>query len=325
MDTRTAESFRAKVLPKALRATAAALLAGALALLLTGCLGLWPLGISSQRDENLTLGGTELTDPPASLEIHWVAGKVTVKYHEGEALVFSERVTSMPELDENLQLTWEISGDALVIDYVQPKVRTMDLVKELTVLVPESMDIDDITIEATSADVVLPELQADSIWVTTTSGEIMATCTTRLMKLMSTSGDITAACEARDIEVTTTSGKQEVTQSGSAEDVELASTSGVVRLFQRGQADEVGVETTSGSVQVDLVNANSVDIETTSGDVRVAFPKAWGFTGSFSTVSGKLSSDVALTSSRAGQVYGDGAHELEVETTSGDIALTLAG
>ena len=323
MDACTAEYRRPRVALKLPVGATAALLSALLALGLTGCFGLGPLDPFPRRGENLALGGAELTELPASIEITWVAGKVTVKTYEGDALAFSEVPISIPDLPEELSLTWEVVLDTLVIDYVQPAVRPFGLVKELTVLIPEDMHIDDITIDATSADVVLPELSADSVTVSTTSGDIMATTTTRLVSFSSTSGDITVACDARDIEVTSTSGDQQVTQSGSAEDVELSATSGNIWFAQRGQAGEVGVEATSGSVLVDLRDAAEVDIEATSGSVQVIFPKTWGFTGTLSTTSGRLDYDMPLAKSGRAYVYGDGVHSLEIETTSGGITLKL--
>ena len=323
MDASTTKFRRPRVASRLLVGASAALLSLLLAFGLTGCFGLGPLDPFPRRGENLTLGGAELTELPASIEIGWVAGKVTVKTYEGDTLAFSEVPTSTPDLPEELSLTWEIFGDTLVIDYVQPAVRPYGLVKELTVLIPEDMHIDDITIDATSADVVVAELTADSVTVSTTSGDIMATTTTRLVSFSSTSGDITVACDARDIEVTSTSGDQQVTQSGSAEDVELASTSGDIWLLQWGYAGELGVEATSGSVRVDLLNADVVDIETTSGAVSVSFSEEWGFTGTLSTTSGRLDYDMPLAKSGRAYVYGDGGHSLEIETTSGGITLKL--
>ena len=290
---------------------------------LTGCLGFGSFGVFSRDNGDLTLGGAELVEYPSCIEIEWVAGKVAIKRYEGDTLAFSEVPTSARELDDEILLAWEVRGDTLHIQFVRSDRHPQGLVKELTVLVPESMEIDDIIVTATSADVVLPELTADSITVTTTSGDILATCITRLVSFTSTSGDITVACEASGFHVASTSGNQAVTQSGPADNMDLESTSGSISLVQRGQVREAEVESTSGSVRVDLVAIGSLEVETTSGAVELLAPSDWGFSGTVSTVSGHITAFPGLQRLGSTVSCGDGSHDLEISTTSGDIMLKV--
>ena len=199
-------------------------------------------------------------------------------------------------------------------------------------------------IDATSADISVPEMTAEEIRFDSTSGDVNAAVTTPDVSADSTSGDVTLKVNGRAdrVKAESTSGKLSVTLeetdraemgttsggirlalSGKAESVKLHSTSGNIDAGIAA-ADKTEISSTSGSVSAELAAFGTLKIDSTSGVVTARLPGEPGFTCSVDTASGSFSSDLALTKDGNSYTCGDGSANAAIDTTSGDIRIEKA-
>ncbi len=105
----------------------------------------------------------------------------------------------------------------------------------------------------------------------------------------------------------------------SAKTLECAASSGNV-VIRSVLADEVSVTTSSGRVELALADAPSVSVRTSSGTVCAMLPEG-GAEVSFSSGSGSLHTDRSYTRRGDLYVFGEGATQLAVETSSGNLEI----
>ncbi len=126
-----------------------------------------------------------------------------------------------------------------------------------------------------------------------------------------------------------------------AEKIELDSTSGEIKVSVQEAPNEVSADTVSGDVDLSVRGAGKLDLDSTSGDIRVAaqeafgglsvdtvsgdvvlcLPKDAGFTVHWDSVSGSVDSVLPMKKSGDDYIFGDGAKEYDVDTTSGDLRI----
>ena len=251
-----------------------------------------------------------------SLEIDWVAGKITLVESDKATLSVYEK---NPAEDDADKVHYLLEGGALKIQYCKSGKwgSIAERNKDLTVEVPSGISIE---IDAVSADVQAETLTAREISVSTVSGEVEGNAWT-----------------ADEVEVETTSGNLQVGLI-SATEISVETTSGEVE-GRAWTADEVEVETTSGDLQVGLISATGISVETTSGevafsmekgraevdtvsgDVTIKLPEGVGARIEYETVSGDFSSAFAYTKERDIYTVAGGELALFVETSSGDLRI----
>ena len=306
-----------------------------------GIFGGSPFGYADA--EKYTAGEAQISGTVRNLEIDWLNGKVTLEYHSGEGVELRE-ASSRP-ISADMQLRWWLDGDTLRVRYAKSGFRlTWDQEKELTVSVPEGCSFQDVNIRATSGELNLPDVKADTLNLEVTSGDIRAASEARIIAAGATSGNISlqAAGETETVSVGTTSGSAYVeayemdtvkatTTSGgiqiSADHVKMCdagATSGNV-LISLAEAEQVKVGSTSGTVSVKLAKFTSLKADTTSGTITAELPEKPGFTAQINTVSGSIDDDMALSREGSRFVCGDGSAKVELGSTSGDIRLRKAG
>ena len=290
---------------------------------------------------NYQIGGGTLDEPVKNLEIDWTAGKVHIAYHDKDTVEFSE--TAKKAISEDKQMCWRVNGDTLEIRYEKPGFKLFNFSspeKELTVTLPEGTVLKDAKISATSADVDIPSLEAASVRLDTTSGDIAATLAAETIAVDVTSGDVamTITEDAADLSVDATSGNIYV-EGKNADKVSLDATSGnldasfgdVSTLRAEttsgkigavlGKTKEIRTNSTSGSVNIACDSLETVTVDTTSGDVTLSLPTEPGFTAKLDTSSGDIGFSQALAKQGESYVCGDGSWRVTVDTTSGDIQL----
>ena len=303
------------------------------------------LGVSYADAEQYTAGGTALNGPVESLDIHWTEGSVVIAYHAGDTVEIAE--TSPKTISADAQLRWWLDGTTLHIQYAKSgyfSLRSLD--KQLTVTLPEGIDLQDVAIDTASADVQTAALRAKTLAVESTSGDmdLAQAGAAECVDLSSTSGDVRANLEgANAVSVDATSGAIDLTQANPAERVELSSTSGDMRVslgdvdalridstsgkvtVEAGAAKDVTIGTTSDNIAVRLAAFDRLDIDSTSGDVTAALPSKPGFRGEISTTSGSVDSSLALKREGGSYACGDESASLSIHTTSGDVRLEESG
>ena len=102
---------------------------------------------------------------------------------------------------------------------------------------------------------------------------------------------------------------------GLFDEVNISTTSGDVYLY--GSFEDGTFESVSGGLYITADGMiRSFTADTVSGDVSLALPVNLGFTLEFDSVSGSLYTDLPST-------YGDGTAEIEVDTISGNLDLSI--
>lgn len=284
-------------------------------------------------------GETTLDAAAENLEIEWVDGKVTVAYHPEKTIIITE--TAPGAIPEDKAVHWWMDGNTLRIRYAKSGVILLrGLKKELTVTLPEGTRLKTARITGTSSDLDVSAITAEELEMQTTSGDIHAGASAKKVSLGATSGNILGTLDgAEEITAGSTSGSVSLIQAGTTKAVRLSSTSGALSIkaeeivdltagstsgsisVEAKKAEKAELSATSGSITLALEAFSDLKAGTTSGSVTAALPETPGFTGDFSTTSGRFDSALALT--RNGSVYscGDGSGRCTIHTTSGSITL----
>ncbi len=123
----------------------------------------------------------------------------------------------------------------------------------------------------------------------------------------------------------TVNGAVETSDTGSAA-LRMHTVNGKIRV--RGHAGEVRVRTVNGTVRLNLTKlTGAVRIKSVSGSATIKLPRASGASVDLSTLSGRLSSDLPLQTTRKGRrslagTLGQGGPQIRARTVSGSVILT---
>ena len=274
----------------------------------------------SFADGSFSEGNATITGRVESVRISWTSGLVTVAYHDADTVLLEEKADR--PVNGNDRMRWKMDGTTLVVEYNTPRFFSFfSPSKALTVTLPQGISLKRAEIEATSADIVIPEMAAEEVVLGSTSGDVSASVAASAVSGGSTSGsiDLKVCGSTGNVKLGTTSGMLSVAV-GQAENVALDTTSGGIRL----EAEEVGkaaLGSTSGDISAQVKAFGQMHIGATSGSVNAALSAAPGFTAKVSTTSGDFSSDIPLSKDGNSWSCGDGSAALEIGTTSGDVKL----
>lgn len=271
---------------------------------LAGCAGGNGGSKYTYEDENsYRTGGTAITDLIRTIEIDWYGGSVSVAYHDGDTVEFSE--TSENELTEAMTLRYKVTDEALVIKYAKSGTRlSSDHKKSLTVYIPKGTALRDVEIETVSADISVDHLTAAQTEIKTVSGSID-------MKYMSILGTA---------DITSVSGTINASFASALTGLYIETVSGSASAVVN-KTEEFDIETISGEVTVDFASLpQRGGMESVSGDITLYLPEEVGFTLVFDTTSGKASIEHKFFVADDGSyVYGNGEYKYGAGTVSGDI------
>lgn len=274
------------------------------------------------------------------VEIHWIAGSVTLSQSSADTLRASEIASGV---SGELQMRHLLLDGVLYIQFCQAGTQYSSLFstpqKALTVEIPagialsvetRSADIrlgkhqlTDVTLQSTSGGIQAEHLIAEQLSAASTSGslDIAAADALHGMTLHSTSGSIQAGgLRADTLTVNTTSGGVHAQALAAGTRIQAESTSGSINLEQL-QSPALEIETTSGSIAVGLRGSEKADIRSTSGSVQLALHNNLGATVDYRSTSGSFRCDDCRTVNDQ-ITLGDGACKLRVRTTSGNLEIT---
>lgn len=283
--------------------------------MLAGCQG---SGIQNQvttvtydRPESYTAGGGETTQPVERVTIDWYNGSVTVARHNGDAVAFSE--TANRTLEEGLTLRWRVEDGTLSLVYCQAgQVQLGDLEKDLTVLLPEDLTLEELEVDTGAAPVQVSDIAAGAMTLGAGSGAI----------------DLQACQVTEGAWLDTGSGNITADLTGPLETLLADTGSGAVSLTA-GRVSQCTVDTGSGAVSVTAETIETMEAGTGAGGVIVQADQLGTFTAEVG------SGDVTLTAGAVDQAAvsaGSGGFTLtadqapgalSVDLTSGPIRLTL--
>ena len=85
------------------------------------------------------------------LSIDWVSGSVKVVYGRSRSIEITE-TSKRGKLTDDELLRWMVDGNVLRIRFAKSNVTLNDLQKDLVVAVPEGMQLDQVSVDAVSAD-----------------------------------------------------------------------------------------------------------------------------------------------------------------------------
>ena len=251
-----------------------------------------------------------------AVEVYWRSGEVALAESDSATLSVSESGSDLPEeaamhslLDDGvLRIRFCASG---------AKVRLNSTDKRLTLEIPKGIDL---SIHATSALVKADALSQNDLLIAVLSGDIsLGTVTANRVDLSGSSGSIQLGrLSAPSLKCRTSSGSVDL-GTVSAKTLECAASSGNV-VIRSVLADEVSVTTSSGRVELALADAPSVSVRTSSGTVCALLPEG-GAEVSFTSGSGSLHTDRSYTRRGDLYVFGEGATQLAVETSSGNLEI----
>jgi len=271
----------------------------ALCLLLCSCTS---LGYVYPDGDEYTSGGGRITGRVEEIVIGWLDGSVIVAYHDGDAIILREE--SEKQLDSDTELHWRLEEKKLQVKYAASGFRALpSLNKQLTVLLPHSLRLEDAHISVASAQVEADGLRADEIHIQSASGQVALRQAGHAeeIRVETASGGVAVAVEdARQMKITTVSG-QVVVDALRLEEVKADTVSGTVVLQFAGEPDKI--------------EADSV-----SGNVTIRLPEKVGFTAEVSSVSGRVGGN--METRRRGDdtyVHGSGAVDVDVDTVSGNV------
>lgn len=270
-------------------------------LLLSGCepsLGM--TGIVYANADRYTAGGASL-DGVTDIEIEWLNGHVTLATHTGDSVTFSEIANR--DTDEHTTMYYYLEGTTLHIKYCESGLRTLSqITKYLTVVVPETLALDDVEISTVSAGVRIEDITVDKIEVSTVSGGIyLGNAMARRVQCESVSGYVEGNLPPVGVE-----------------SISVSSVSGNVRFS--ADVRDFSAETTSGDVSLSAKLAPSaLSVESISGNVTLFLPESISARIDFDSVSGNASSGIPHTTDDKKMIFGNGDCEYDVETVSGNL------
>ena len=281
--------------------------------------------LSYSDAEKYTAGSTSISDKVESIDIDWISGNVNLVTCSDTSLSVKEETDS--SADEALRVHWWLDGTTLRIKYSKSGVRTNlfgTLKKDLTISIPESASISDITVNSVAAGVKTDKITSDKLMIKTASGNVDSLCTAKEITIKSASGSIVLNQTGNSEQITaeTASGKIESTIENTGKG-EFRSASGKIGISAK-KISELYSNAVSGNITLKLDTApNNCSLRTVSGDINLDFSKEVGFTASTETLSGKFSSDLAMKTQAGKYIYGDGSADLFFKTTSGNISVNI--
>ncbi len=303
----------------------------------TGMLNVTGIGTYANA-EKYTAGDTEISGGVRKLDVNWTSGKVNIEYHAENTVTLRE--TAKGNLSEDMKLHWWMDGETLRVQFAKAGIRLSMPEKELTVTLPQGIELEEAAISLTSGELTIPDMKVKKMDLGATSGKIICTVEAEEAEVNTTSGEqiLTWKGKTEKVKAGSTSGSIRMT----AEDVkeaELGSTSGSVRL-EAEKAEKIKAGSTSGSVEITAADNRDTDISCTSGKVQVSLgtlrelrvsttsgritavlPKEPGFKAEVTTVSGGFDAGMALTKHGDTYTCGDESGKVHLSSVSGSIRI----
>ena len=287
--------------------------------LLGGC-AVSRLNYIYQNGESYTAGDRVISDKIESIDIDYMSGGVKL-------LGTSETSVEIRETSEKkLRVHTWVDGTTLYVRYCA-SAKGLDLnnlKKSLVIELPESVDLAKVKLEVSSAEVTCENFEAQSVDVSSSSGDIKVDCSAKKIKLHASSGEISLLQhgESDEISVDASSGKISL-EAEKVERLTIGASSGSITV----NADAIKsfkAESSSGDCSFRFANTpESMDVSASSGNVTAYLPEKADLTADVTISSGKFFYELPF--SKTGDLYvcGSGANKLKVHTSLGDINLKM--
>lgn len=218
------------------------------------------------------------------LSVNWVAGDITVELYDGTDIVLEE--TSSRTFNKNNSLDYKIGANELDISYCPMQVGlslsrySLDTSKELHILLPNTVQLNDLSIDSASSTVFIQGISPLDLEVSTVSGNL----------------DVANAVIS-GLNFESTSGSASITDSN-VQDIEM--------------------KTVTGSLDAALTACPAaVSFDTTSSDATLTLPTDSQFQLTLSSVTGQINSDFQGEYHGNTYIVGSGSGDFEMHSVSG--------
>ena len=277
-----------------------------------------------KNGEEYTAGDREITEKIEKIDIHYLSGDVKLLASETGVVTIKE--TSEKALDEKLKVHTWVDGTTLYVRYCASAkgLSLNNLKKQLVITIPSDEALGDLKVDVSSADFTCDVSVSDQVKINTTSGDVNATVAAKKILLRGSSSDITLnqTGDSEEIKLETSSGNITV-QMEKAAKLSTSVSSGKTNVSAK-YAKEFKAVSTSGDCSFAFETAPAVtDVHGSSSDVTISVPKTSGITADLKVSSGKLYYDLPFSKNGDAYVSGDGANQMKVVTSSGDINITV--
>lgn len=279
--------------------------------------------VTYTNSEKYSVGDAEITDKIENIEIDWPSGSVSVVSHSKDSFQVSEKAKD--SISEDLRVHWWLEGTTLHVKFAASgaSLRWFNTGhKELTLTVPEALSFDNVVIRAASAEIEAVNLAAETLSVSTASGNMDINCAANTISLNSASGDIQLdqKDKAGEVSIDTASGRIDANLSR-VDTASLESASGKIQVTAVS-VNSISAKSTSGAVSCELeATPSECKLHAVSGEVTLNLPDDSDFTANISTTSGDFKSDFALKKDGSTYICGSGSAHIDIETTSGDVEI----
>ena len=254
-----------------------------IALSLTACVINDPTRFMYDNEELYEIGNGITDAKIERVEIDWIDGNIKVAYHSLDNIRITEK--SDDKLDDDMVMRYRVIGTTLKIKYCASGSWSFDNIeKDLTLYLPKGLVLSELNIDTVTDVVTLAELDILDLTVESTSASVMLdNCkVSNEMELETVSGNLhVAADKINKLKIETVSGRMNI--SGT---MDIDAVSGSVELkLPEDSAFTLRYSSVSGKLtsaldftkedKVYLVNGGGrgYKISTTSGDVSISKKK----------------------------------------------------
>ena len=249
-----------------------------------------------------------------AVEVYWRSGKVEITESDNAELCVKE---SGSELPNDTAMHYFLDGGVLRIRFCASgaKIQVNAADKHLSLEVPKGIDL---SVHTTSALTTADMLNQKDVLIAALSGDMeLGTVTADTIDLSSSSGSICAASlSAQSLKCSASSGSVDIGVI-SVETLDCSTSSGDVTM-DSVVSETANITTSSGSVELTLVKVPSTEIHTSSGTVTLLLARG-GAEVLYTTNSGKLLTDHEYDRKGDLYVFDEGAGNIAVETSSGNL------
>ncbi len=266
---------------------------------LTGCT--FGFNYTYANADKYEAGDQTFTEDIDTINIDYRSGEVKLTSDSKSKIFVKE--TSNKTLDESHMVHTWVDGSTLYVKFCEStnNINFSNMHKELEVIIPEDLKLEDLKIEVSSADTDI-QCEAKNIEIDASSGDIT----------------LTQSGNSDSISIDTSSGKIDATVEN-VETMKNEASSGNIKVTG-DFIKNLTSNTSSGNAEYSLKTApENSDISASSGTVNVNLPADSDLKASLDVSSGKINYDLPFTKDDNSYVCGKGTNKMSIDTSSGNI------
>lgn len=121
-----------------------------------------------------SVGDCTIDKKVKNIDIDWIAGQVNIALHDGDEVILTE--TASRKMKDAEKVHWLLDDNTLYVKFGRSgRINFSNLNKELTLLLPESMNLDEVQVSSVSATVNAELAEADCVDIHSVSGKAKVT------------------------------------------------------------------------------------------------------------------------------------------------------